>query len=420
MKKATIFLLALIAIFSGFHKAGAQYSVFVRNASAFTIQSTGNAIKGAFSKDVNNGGGITSSLKPGQEFFYNITPSKGTLPKGVEGTVRFTLNDPKFSGFLEIYFNNPLVGSAEFKIVDVLAPFSVKYLDKNKLANWAFADGSSTALEISVDTTRDVKPPVPWNVSGSQNPSKNYGEPIPPIINFDWQVTQRMHKDEDDDNDGKGYKMVTYFFTSNGDYAAVKPDDASFDLMIYSKHGQTWLIDDKKKTITVMNMPKTVGEGAMLGKEVAGKINKGPITKDRDDEQFSITKTDKTKNILGYTADEYEMRNTKVIASKNASKTGTVSLWYCKVPFDPVKVYTMGVGRPADVSKIQNDPKMKNNLFAIPILNKNYLWVETETGGIKGMETTEIKKVNNTIYTAGYKIKRINGLKDMLKGDDEE
>ena len=70
---------------------------------------------------------------------------------------------------------------------------------------------------------------------------------------------------------------------------------------------------------------------------------------------------------------------------------------------------------PTDVSKIENDPKMKNNIFAIPVLNKNYLWVETETGGIKGMETTEIKKVNNTINTAGYKIKRINGLKDMVE-----
>lgn len=417
MKKDSIFLLTLGIIFSMFNRTSAQYSVFVRNASTFTIKSTGNAIKGAFSKDINNGGGITSSLKPGQQFFYNITPPEGTLPKGVEGTIRFTLYDPKYTGFLEIYFNNPLVGSAEFKVVDVLAPFSVKYLDKNKLDGWAFPEGSSTAIEISVDTTRDVKPPVSGNGSVSDNPSKNFGEPIPSIINFDWQVTQRMHKDEEDDNDGKAYKIVTYFFTSNGDYAALKPDDVSFDLMIYSKHGQTWLIDDKKKTITVMNMPKMVGEGGMMGKAVAEKINKGPIAKDRDDEPFTITKTGKTKTILGYTADEYEMKSTKVISSKMAAKTGTVSFWYSKVPFDPVKVYTMGVGRPADVSTIENDPQMKNNIFAIPVLNKNYLWVETETGGIKGMETTEIKKVNNTIYTEGYKIKRINGLKDMIEKD---
>ena len=66
-----------------------------------------------------------------------------------------------------------------------------------------------------------------------------------------------------------------------------------------------------------------------------------------------------------------------------------------------------------------NNPKLKNNMFSIPVLNKDYLWVETETGGLKGMETIEIKKVNNTIYTAGYKIKVVNSLKDMLKADND-
>ena len=270
-----------------------------------------------------------------------------------------------------------------------------------------------SAGTVNHGTSRDS------GIKGSMgnNPKQNYDEPIPAIINFDWQVTQRMHKDDEDDNNGKAYQIVTYFFTSNGDYAAVKPDDASFDLMIYSKHGQTWLIDDKKKTITVMNMPKTVGEGGALGKAVAENIKNGPIQKDTvSNDEFAVIKTGKTKNILGYTADEYQMRP-KVIATKNAIPA--VSFWYAKVPFDPVKIYTMGAGRPADLSKINNNPKLKNSVFAIPVLNTNYLSAETEAGGMKAVETTEIKKVNNTIYTAGYKIKRKNSLKDMLKEDDD-
>jgi hypothetical protein len=87
-----------------------------------------------------------------------------------------------------------------------------------------------------------------------------------------------MRKDEDDDdNKGKAYKEVTYLFTSNGDYAAVKPEDADFSLMIYSKKGYTWIIDDNKKTITVMSMPKTVGEGAAMGKGIAEDIKKAPL-----------------------------------------------------------------------------------------------------------------------------------------------
>jgi len=167
-----------------------------------------------------------------------------------------------------------------------------------------------------------------------------------------------------------------------------------------------------------MNMPKTVGEGGAMGKVLAEKIKKAPLAKDKHEDEFTITKTGKTKSFLGFTADEYEMKSNKVITSANAAKTGTMSLWYAKVPFDPVKIYTMGVGRPADLSKMQNDPKMKNNMFSIPVLNKNYLWVETESGGIKGMETIEIKKVNNTIYTAGYKIKVMNSLKDMINDPD--
>lgn len=261
-----------------------------------------------------------------------------------------------------------------------------------------------------------LKPSADTEVNSNSSPKNTYQ--LPPVINFDWQVIQHTNKDEVDKNNGKLYEEVTYLFTSNGDYAAVKPEDKSFSVMIYSKKGQTWIFDDKKKTITVMNMPKTVGEGGAMGKEMAEKIKKAPLTKDKHNNEFTITKTGKTKNFLGFTADEYVMKSNKVITSANAAKTGTMSLWYAKVPFDPVKIYTMGVGRPADISKIQNDPKMKNNMFSIPVLNKNYLWVETESGGIKGMETIEIKKVNNTIYTGGYKIKVMGSIKDMMNDPD--
>jgi hypothetical protein len=46
---------------------------------------------------------------------------------------------------------------------------------------------------------------------------------------------------------------------------------------------------------------------------------------------------------------------------------------------------------------------MKNNITAVPVLNKNCLQTEVETGGMKGVETTEIRQVNNTICTAAIK-----------------
>jgi hypothetical protein len=410
------FILAVTLLWCGLTDTTAQwkhFSIYVDNVSNFDIKCLGKTEKG---------GGIfakySSGIKAHQKTLFVVDGEKGLFPKGVEGTVAITL--PGYDGHVILYFDNPGVGSPKFEIQDVTYPFYANEFSVGDIQEVIVLKEKAVAVRINVDTANDHKPPVPLPATGNSKPVLNMDEPIPPVINFDWQVTQRMHKDEDDENNGKAYKEVTYFFTNNGDYAAVKPEDKSISLMIYSKKGHTWIFDDKKKTITVMNMPKTVGEGGVMGKEIAEKINKAPLKKHYDDEEkFTITKTGKTKNILGYTADEYEMKNNKIITSSNASKTGTMSLWYAKVPFDPVKIYTMGVGRPADISKIQNDPKMKNNMFAIPVLNKNYLWVETEAGGKTGMEVTEIKRVNNTIYTAGYKIKVMKSLKDMLKGDEE-
>jgi len=429
--KNKLFVILIILLFSkGLPLLGQgekdAYEILVYNSSKFDIKCIPQCAKneGDFSA-------LTSYLKAGKVFLFRVQKSAGgILPRGVEGTITFSTIDPNYTGAVQVHFNNPAVGSSEFKIASSDWPIGIVPLTDVEIGtiyNGVFKEPVSY-IKIIVDTSRDRNGktnPLTLTGSGSttgkggNQPSESLLEPIPPVINFDWKVTQRMRKDENDDNDGKAYKTATYLFTSNGDYAAIKPDDdASFSLMIYSKKGQTWIMDDDKKTITVMNMPRTVGEGAAMGKAIAEDIKKSPLEKDGDDEKFTITKTGKTKPFLGYTAEEYEMKNNSVITSKNASKTGTASFWYAKVPFDPVKVYTMGVGRPADMSKLQNDPRMKNNITAIPMLNKNFLWVETDAGGIKGMEVTEIKNVNTTINTSGYQVKVMNSLKDMMKRDD--
>jgi hypothetical protein len=225
-------------------------------------------------------------------------------------------------------------------------------------------------------------------------------ETIPASLTFDWQVTQLTGADDDDEKP----QEVTYYFTTSGDYAAVKPQDKSFSLMVYSKGGHTWMFNDKSRTIIVMSMPKVVGQGALAGKQMAEHFKKGPLKKDVDDEHLSMRKTGRTRQIAGYTADEYEMTNT----TASSGKTAAASFWYAKVPFDPVKIYTMGAGRPADPDKLRNDPKMKNNFAAIPLLNVNYLWVETEAGGKIGLQTLSIKKSPVTVTTTGYTIKTFN------------
>jgi hypothetical protein len=332
--------------------------------------------------------------------------------KGVEGHLKFKADNNEVPGSIDIYFDNPAVGDLTCT-VNAEWPYKVEFISgpKRNLS-------PNASIVITVDTVNygPIKPSG-IAVSGSSSPAVSMDEPIPSVINFDWEVIQHMPKNENDKNNGKANQQITYFFTSNGDYAAVKPEGETLSLMIYSKKGHTWMFDDAKKVITVMNMPKTVGEGGLVGKQLAEEIKKAPLAKDKDEETFTITKTGKTKSVFGFTAMEYLLINSKANSSNN--KAGAASFWYAIVPFDPVKIYTMGVGRPADLSKLQNDPRMKNNIAAIPVLNKNYLWVETSAGGKTGLETTSIKKVNNTIYTGGYKIKVITSFKDMMKGDDD-
>ncbi len=383
-----------------------NFEMMVDNNCFFELTCDENVHQGMDSK-------FTGTITKGGSGWYRFLHEKTIFPEGVEGHLTFKARKNEVGGFVDVYFDNPASGDLTVTI-DAQLPYYVTYIenpDRNRIPN--------VYIKISVDTTNyKVQPPYRVTGDDNNNPKLNLDEPIPSVINFDWQVIQRTKVDADDEKDGKPYNEVTYLYTSNGDYAAIKPQDKSFSVMIYSKKGHTWIFDDKKKTITVMNMPKTVGEGGAMGKELAENIKKAPLAKDKHEEEFTITKTGKTKSLLGFTAEEYEMKSNKVNASANAAKTGTMSLWYAKVPFDPVKIYTMGVGRPADISKIQNDPKIKNNMMAIPVLNKNYLWVETESGGIKGMQTIEIKKVSNTIYTGGYKIKVMGSLKDMINDPD--
>lgn len=250
--------------------------------------------------------------------------------------------------------------------------------------------------------TRKANTPVSSGKDDTIPARTNSAYPLPAVISFDWEVVQITN-----DEDGKATR--TYYFTTNGDYAATKPDkndDDDMSLMIYMKDGASLMFNDKTKTITIMRMARVVGEGGVMGKQVTESITKKPLTPDKGD-GMTVSKTGKTKTIAGCIADEYLMKN----------EGGTGSVWYARVPFDPVKIYTMGAGRPADLTKIKNDPKMKNNLFAIPLLNKNYLMAEMGANGQKGMETQSITKKTIVISTAGYKIKDLSnkGLKQIIQ-----
>lgn len=235
--------------------------------------------------------------------------------------------------------------------------------------------------------------------------AQNPAPALPVSISFERQVVQQNNTED-------GIATTTYYFTINGDYAMVKRTAPGEDMttLLYTKDGQTCILDEKNKTITIMNMPKLVSEGAGMGKAIAEKIKNKPLQKDTE-EKMTVTKTGKTKTICGYTAYEYEIKN----------EDGALKWWYAQVDFDPVKIYTMGAGSSSTAAKLKDNEALKNNPAAIPVLNKNYLWAEAEAGGKKGLETKSISKTGFRFSTEGYTIKNLakRGLKDVIKAKIE-
>ncbi|MBS1496595.1 MAG: hypothetical protein JSU03_02100 [Bacteroidetes bacterium] len=228
---------------------------------------------------------------------------------------------------------------------------------------------------------------------------------LPSTITFERMVVQVVNSDE-------GKNSTTYYFTINGDYAFAKHTSAEGDQpasILYTKDGKMCMVDEQNKTITILNMPKVVAEGAEMSKETAEQIKKAPLEKDKK-ENMTITKTNNTKTIFGYTAYQYLVKN----------EGGTMNCWYAKVDFNPIKIYTMGAGNKSiSGSKAAS---LKNNLAAIPVINQNYLWIETEIAGKKGMETTNISKTGFTFNTTGYSINDLGkkGLIDILKSKSKK
>lgn len=216
------------------------------------------------------------------------------------------------------------------------------------------------------------------------------GNLLPASINFERTVVQQTNGED-------GKKTITYYFTINGDYAMAKAaatadDDAS--TLLYTKEGQMCIINEKEKTITIMNMVKGLTDaGAAVKKEMDKKL----LPPKDPEEKMTVKKTGKTKILFGYTAYEYEV----------ASDGGKSIWWYAAVDFNPIKIYTMGIGS----SPIKISEELKDNPFAVAASNKNYLMAEIEVAGKKGMEIKSISKENFVFSTAGYTIKELKGFK---------
>jgi hypothetical protein len=263
---------------------------------------------------------------------------------------------------------------------------------------------------------------------------------VPSSYNFDYKVVYNI-----DLEDKKGNETMTYYFTKSGDYMSMEPPEndkeKEMNFMVNTKDGMMITFVDKAgpntpgkngKTVTVMDMRSMFKGGAETAAAIAKNMPKKENTeaeKKKPNEQTSASfeKTGRTKQFFGYTADEYSREFTG--EDKGKMRSGTVSVWYAKVDFDPEMMFSMGLGSLGGGGQSQSKLNHSTSLgyLGLGLTQKNYLMVEldfAEKGGDHktGMKVINIEKTNFSKSTAGYSVENYSGMsmKEMMQKEMEK
>ena len=260
---------------------------------------------------------------------------------------------------------------------------------------------------------------------------------VPGAYHFDYKVVYEVNRE-----DNKAPETMSYYFTKNGDYMSIetpemeKEKDVSF--MISTKEGLMITFGEEsvpknpnqsRKVLKIMDMHsmmKGSGEAiAALAKNMPKKENT-EAEKKKPNDLDNFVKTGKTRQVFGYTAEEY---STEIKKEENGKMhEGTMSVWYAKVDFDPEMMFSLGMGnlgRGGAQSRMnQTHP---NNMLGLGLTQKNYLMIEmdfAEKGGPykTGMKVVSIEKTGFNKSTEGYFIKNYAGLsmKEMMEKESAE
>lgn len=273
--------------------------------------------------------------------------------------------------------------------------------------------------------------------TNAQDPVKTPEYKVPAAYHFDYKVVYEVTNEEK-----KTPETMSYYFTKNGEYMNMETADSEkendMNFMIRTKDGLMITFgeesvpkdpDKNRKVLKVMDMRsmmKGSGEAmAALAKSLPKKENT-EAEKKKPNELDNFVKTGKTKQVFGYTAEEYSKHFTK---NENGTEhSGTMSVWYAKVDFDPEMMFFLGMGNLA-AGQPQSAAKQShsNNMIGLALTQKNYLLAEmdfAETGGKSGtaMKVITIEKTNFSKSTEGYYIKNYAGMsmKEMIQKESEE
>jgi len=176
----------------------------------------------------------------------------------------------------------------------------------------------------------------------------------------------------------------------------LKSADKVNNMIIFTKDGTSIVIDDQKKTIIIFNMKGMMGGLAAQ----YSKNNPSASTAKEGNSGGQVAKTGKTKDISGYTAEEYSYSN---------SKGEKASVWYAKVDFNTGLFYMFGTG-----GSMPTRPGMNNTQTpSYPQLSDPHMLVaetENSTHPDQKLTTQSISKKTLTITTKGYTINNLSNM----------
>lgn len=266
----------------------------------------------------------------------------------------------------------------------------------------------------------------------AQDNSKPADYKVPTSYPFDYKVVYEISNEEN-----KTPETAIYYFTKNGDYMSMEtPDmqkDKNMNFMIHTKEGLMITFgeefmpnssDKTRKVLKVMDMRgmlKGAGESIGTLAKSLPKNDKAETEKKKPDELDNFVRTGKTKKVFGYTAEEYSKDFTKDENGKERS--GTISVWYAKVDFDPEMMFSLGMGNIAG----GKSKSKTHSMLGLGLTQKDYLLIEmdfAEKGGKSGtgMKVVSIEKTNFSKSTDGYYVKNYSGMnmREMMQKDQEE
>jgi hypothetical protein len=214
---------------------------------------------------------------------------------------------------------------------------------------------------------------------------------MPDEIKFNNMVVQKMEE--------KKTTTHSNYFTASGDYMAMKPDSKESSLIIYTKDGDMMIVNEKEKSIMVMNLKKFVTNVANAAKDMKDKKSSADST----GAKTNFRKTGKTKTISGYTAEEYEIKR----------ENDLINVWYLKADFSANLLGFFGFGKMENMPNAKRGPAT-SQFENIPSLGSNYLMAEMEKNGKTILETESVEKTNFTFSSAGYTVRDMTNL---MKGN---